>query len=336
VAVRRRRVLQVPVSFIACLSLVMLGVAPVAAASSMSVNIVSSPTLVTRGEPVSYVIELQNTGGNSINHATLEAETPADFTYRRAITTKGTCNTAPAPDPLCDLGQFGAGTPALVVLIFDTSPSSSLGAFDFVVTVHGGEGGNDQPHSAHQDTFTDETETIVLAVNQDFTTHYIVPEGDDITTGGLLGPIALSAANPQGTQATVPATQFGLPASVGETGTEDTLCPAVYAGHCIGQASAVSVGNGVLIEPYLVVQVRFDYAEVGVVNDKKLLIIHWLDDNPFDASLPTTYEEITRICSDATPASAELPCRLPAQRMPDRDTLVTVYMESNGFIKGKG
>ena len=139
-AVPRRRLLQDPVSLITCLSLVLVGVAPVVAASSMSVNIVSSPTLVTRGGPVSYVIELQNTGNNSINHTTLEADTPPGFTYRRALTTKGTCNAAPASDPVCDLGQFSAGTPALVVLIFDTSPSAPLGTFDFVVTVRGGGG----------------------------------------------------------------------------------------------------------------------------------------------------------------------------------------------------
>ena len=34
--------------------------------------------------------------------------------------------------------------------------------------------------------------------------------------------------------------------------------------------------------------------------------------------------------------NAELPCRLPVQRMPDRDWLVTIYMESNGYITGKG
>jgi Domain of unknown function DUF11 len=331
VAVRRRRLLRVPVSLITCLSLVLLGVAPVAGASSMSVNIVSSPTLVTRGEPVSYVIELQNTGSNSINHTTLEADTPTGFTYRRALTTKGSCNAAPAADPLCDLGQFSAGTPALVVLIFDTSPSASLGSFDFVVTVRGGEGGNDQPHAAHLDTFTDKTETIVLAVNQDFTTHYIVPEGDSITTGGLLGAIALSATNPQGTMATVPNTPFGVPAAVSEVGGPDDFCPPAFADDCFGQASAVSVGNGMVLSPYLVVQVRFDYPTIKTLNERRLGIIHWFDPYP-----TAGFEEITRICSDATPTDAELPCRLPVQTMPDRDWLVTIYMESNGYIKGKG
>ena len=96
------------------------------------------------------------------------------------------------------------------------------------MTVRGGEGGNDQPHSAHQDTFTDNTETIVLPVNQDFTTHYIVPEGDDITTGGLLGATALSPTNPQGTLATVPNTPFGVPAAVGETGGPTDFCPPAF------------------------------------------------------------------------------------------------------------
>ena len=70
----------------------------------------------------------------------------------------------------------------------------------------------------------------MLRVDQDFTTHYIVPEGDDITTGGLLGAIALSAANPQGTQATVPNTPFGVPAAVGEVGGPDDHLPAGVRG----------------------------------------------------------------------------------------------------------
>lgn len=330
-AAARRRSLHIPVSLIATLSLVLGGVAPVGAASVMTVNIDSSPTLVTRGEPVSYVISVQNTGSNSINHVTLEADTPNGFTYRRAITTKGTCNASPAADPLCDLGQFGAGAPALVVLIFDTSPTATLGSFDFVVTVRGGEGGNDQPHSSHTDTFTDETETIVLAVNQDFTTHYIVPEGDDITTGGLFSPTALSPTNPQGTLASVPNTPFGVPAAVGEVSSADGFCPPAFAGECVGQASHVSIGNGIILSPYLVVQIRYDFSLVRSLNDNKFSLIHWFDPYP-----TAGFEEIDTTCTDATPSPSELPCRLPVERLPDRDWLVTVFMKSNGFITGRG
>ena len=61
-----------------------------------------------------------------------------------------------------------------------------------------------------------------------------------------------------------------------------------------------------------------------------------IDDDPFDLVPPTDYVEITTICSDATPTSGELPCRLPLQRMLDRDSLVTIFLEHNGFIKGGG
>ncbi|HJT63491.1 MAG TPA: hypothetical protein VJ839_01830, partial [Candidatus Limnocylindria bacterium] len=334
----RTRLPRVVVSLITSLSLLPLGSVPALAASDLAVEIVSSPTQVTRGEPVSYVVQVGNGGGTTVNHVTLEADTPVGFTYQRAITTQGTCNAAPAEDPFCELGQFSPGPGALVVLIFDTSPTMPLGPLldDFMVTARGGEGGNDQPHSAHQDTFTAEAETTVMAASDDFTIHYIVPEGDAITTGGILGGTALSAGNPQGTQATVPATQFGLPAAVGEFGDEDTLCPPEFEGKCFGQASAISVGDGILIEPYLIVQVRFDFGEVGVINDRKLVLFHWIDDDPFDLVPPTTYVEISTICSDATPASTELPCRLPLERMPDRDTLVTIFLEHNGVIKGRG
>ncbi len=91
------------------------------------------------------------------------------------------------------------------------------------------------------------------------------------------------------------------------------------------------MGDGIVLSPHLIVQIRFDYPVIKGVNERKLVLIHWFD------PVPTAgFEEITRICSDATPTDAELPCRLPVQRMPDRDWLVTIFMESNGYITGKG
>ena len=330
-----RRVVRIGTGLIASLSLLLSGGTSALGASRIGVDIVSSPNFVTRGEPVSYVVAVGNTGGNTVNHVTLEAVTPPGFTYMGALTTRGTCNAAPAINSFCTLGQFAPGTPALVVLIFDTAATAPLGNFNFLVTVTGGEGGSDQPHSAHVDTFTDTALTTVLAVNQDLSIHYIVPGGDDITTGGIFGATALSATNPQGTRAQVPGTLFGVPASVAESGGPNDHCPAAFIDQCFGQTSAVSVGNGVILSPYLIVQVRFDSTEVPnrVNNDRKLVIIHWFDPQP---PQNPPYEEITTRCSDATPSASELPCRLPAQRMDDGDWLVTIYMESNGFIKGRG
>lgn len=331
-ATPRRRLLRTGFSLLASLSLVLSGGASALGATVMAVDIVSSPTLVTRGGPVSYVISVGNAGGTTVNHVTLEAVTPPGFTYKRALTTQGMCNAAPAVDPLCALGQYAPGPPSLVVLIFDTAADAPLGDTTFTVTVKAGEGGTDRPHSAHLDTFTAEDVTQVLDVNDDRTIHYIVPEGDDITTGGIFGATALSPTNPQGTLAVVPATPFGLPASVEEIGNAEDQCPAAFTDECFGQTSAISIGNGIILSPYLIVQVRFDYSEAPHgLNDRKLGIIHWFDPYP-DAG----YEEINAICSDATPAAEELPCRLPAQQMQDRDWLVTIYMTSNGFVIGKG
>jgi uncharacterized repeat protein (TIGR01451 family) len=331
-ATPRRRLLRIGLSLLASLSLVLSGGVSAFGATLMAVEIVSTPTFVTRGEQVSYVISVGNTGGTTVNHVTLEAVTPPGFTYMRALTSQGTCNAAPAVDAFCTLGQYAPGPPSLVVLIFDTAADAPLGITEFTVTVEAGEGGSDRPHSAHNDTFTDFDLTTVLAVNDDFSIHYIVPEGDDITTGGVFGATALSAANPQGTRAVVPATPMGLPASVSEVGGPNDNCPAAFIDDCFGQTSVVSVGNGVVLDPYLVVQVRFDDSEVpNGLNDRKLVIIHWFDPYP-----TAGYEEITARCSDTTPAVSELPCRLRAEEMDDGDWLVTIYMESNGFIKGRG
>lgn len=331
-ATPRRRLLRIGVSLLASLSLVLGGGASAFGATVMAVEIVSSPTFVTAGEPVSYVISVGNAGGSTVNHVTLEAVTPAGFTYVRALTSQGTCNAAPAVDPFCTLGQFAPGPASLVVLIFDTAPDAPLGNTTFTVTVRAGEGGSDRPHSAHQDTFTDFDLTTVLAVNDDFSIHYILPEGDDITTGGVFGATSLSPGNPQGTLAVVPATPMGLPASVSELGGPNDNCPAAFIGDCFGQTSVVSVGDGVVLDPYLIVQVRFDDSEVpNGLNDRKLVIMHWFDPYP-----SAGYEEITARCSDTTPAVGELPCRLRAEEMADGDWVVTIYMVSNGFIKGRG
>jgi uncharacterized repeat protein (TIGR01451 family) len=328
----RRPLLRIGLSLLASLSLVLSAAPPTLGLTDMAVEVLSSPNVVTGGKPVSYVISVGNKGSSTVNHATLEAVSPSGLTYVRAITTQGTCNAAPARDPFCTLGQYAPDAPSLVVLIFDTAPTQTEYSFTFEVTVRAGEGPNDQQHSAHDDTFTAPAETTVLEVSDDFTIHYIVPEGDEITTGGVLGATALSPANPQGTQVTVPATPFGLPAWVEES--EDPngdYCPDQYAGKCFGQVSEISVGGGIPLDPYLIVQIRFDDSEVQGLNDRRLVMIHW-----FDPPADPAYEEITTICSDATPAAEELPCRLPAQRMEDRDWLVTIYLESNGFVIGKG
>jgi uncharacterized repeat protein (TIGR01451 family) len=328
----RARLARLSLSLITTLGLLLSGSLPAVAASNITVDIVSSPVQVTRGQPVAYVVQVGNRGPSNVNHVTLEAPTPAGFSYLRAITTKGSCNAAPAPTPICDLGTYRDDAASLVVLIYTTAPSAAIRTFDFTVTVRGGEGGKDQPHSSHTDTFTDTAATTVLATNPNFTVQYIVPEGDDVTTGGIDGAQALSATNPQGTQAFVPATQFGLPASVGEIGGPNTHCPAQFIGSCFGQTSTLSVGDGVAITPYLRVKVRFDRSEVPYgLKEHKLRIIHWFD------GFPTAgFEEITRICSDTTPHANELPCRLRAHRPADGDWVVTIYLTSNGFIKGRG
>jgi hypothetical protein len=324
-----RRPLRVLASGIVILGLLLTSVAPVLAHGiRLRVDILSSPVQVTRGEPISYVVELKNTGFTSLDPVTLKATTPPGFIWRQGLTTQGSCNAAPAPHPSCSLGKLKPGYSAEVVLIFDTAPTAPLGSFEFAVT------GQGKPPWGHLVTVVDKALTTVLAPNPNFVTQYIPPAGDTITTGGVTGGSALSATNPQGTAVVVPGTPFGVPASVGESGGPNDHCPPAFIGRCFGQTSEVLVGNGVVLNPYLMVQVRFDKSEIPWwlwFKLHKISVIHWFD--PF----PTAgFEEITAKCSDATPAQSELPCRLPVQVMPDHDLLITVFMESNGRVKGKG
>jgi hypothetical protein len=324
-----RRPLRVLASGIVIFGLLLGSTAPVLAhGTRLRVDILSSPVQVTRGEPISYVVEVKNTGGTSLDPVTLKASTPPGFTWRQGLTTQGSCNAAPAAHPSCSLGKLKPGYSAEVVLIFDTAATAPLGSFNFAVT------GQGKPYWGYLVTAVDTALTTVLAPNPNFTSQYVAPGGDTVTTGGVTGGTALSATNPQGTAVIVPGTPFGVPASVGESGGPNDQCPPAFIGRCFGQSSQVLVANGATLQPYLKVQVRFDKSEIPWwlwFKLHKISVIHWFDPYP-----TAGFEEITTKCSDSTPAQTELPCRLPVQVMPDHDLLITVFMASNGFVKGKG
>jgi uncharacterized repeat protein (TIGR01451 family) len=330
----RHRLVRVPVVLLTCFSLMLTVGAPVAAhdAPKLTVTVVSSPTSVTRGSPVSYVVKVKNTGWSSIDNVKLDTDAPSGFTFVSAITSKGTCSAATGGEATCSIGKLTAGAQAVLTLVFNTAPTTALGLATFKVSVRSGDGHSSWYWSGT--TVNASATTTVLAVNPNATTHFIVPQGGEITTGGVTGSNSLSSSNPQGTTALVPGTPSGVPASVAEFGGATDRCPAVFIGRCFGQASTVLVANGGVLTPYLRVQVRFDKSEIPWwlwFKLHKITVIHWFDPYP-----TAGFEEISSTCSDSTPAQSELPCRMPVQLMPDHDLLITVFMESNGTIKGKG
>ncbi len=327
----RHRLVRVPAVLITCFSLLLSAGAPVAAHSSpkLTVSVASVPTSVTRGLPASYFVTVKNTSWTAIDNVKLETDAPLGFTFLSATTTKGTCSAAAGGEASCSIGKLNAGAQAQMTLIFNTAPTTALGLATFKVVVKSGSG---YWHSSSGNTVTASVTTTILAVNPNLTTQFIPPPGGEITTGGVVGSSSLSPSNPQGTTAVVPATAMGVPAALSEFGGPNDACPAVYIGRCFGQASTVVVGAGTVLNPYLKVQVRYDKHSIPLwIWEHKLSVIHWFD--PFPSA---GYEEITRICSDSTPYQSELPCRLKSQRLHDWDLLITIFMESNGTIKGKG
>ena len=146
----------------------------------------------------------------------------------------------PAADPLCALGPVQCRNRSPRRPHFDTLSNAALG--DLRLRRHGRGRRRAETTSPIQrmiDTFTDVTETTVLAVNQDFTVPLHRARGrQHHDRRHLLGAAALSAVNPQGTMVQGPRDHLrGCRLRSGKTA--DRGLPSAQRptqGKCIGQA----------------------------------------------------------------------------------------------------
>lgn len=319
-APRRRRTLPV---FLATSLLLVAGVLPAGAADpSIEVTILASqPTQVTQGLPIGYPMVVTNHSTNTVNHVTLSGAlsgaAAAEAMYLGAYPA-GACSDT---EPLCDLGTLASGAGTTVVFLFQAP--TTPGAITFTATVEGGEGPNDNTSASHQDTWTSDVATTVIPASIDATHSYVLRAGGSVSTGI---DAVVSALNPHGTQAIVPTTAMGVEALV-EDSVTGPACPGAIAADCFGQWSYLSIGQGANFpRPGLQVTIRFDYSELpNGMTDKKLRVVQFNDDG--------TSTPITTVCDSAT-SPTNAPCYLPAQKLADRDLLITVWLLHNGNIRG--
>ena len=208
--------------------------APAAAGSGtpdVTATIAQEPVAqITVGEPVRYLTTLFDNGPSTFNHIELTLPLPAGMTTVSASTSAGSCTTR-SSEVDCSIGTLKAGESAQVSVIARTSQTGTFS----VTAFWSGDNDQNDPHD-----FSATTSTTVAARTGDVVNGYVPPSGATFTTDPGTGA---TTENPQVTTATVPATQDGTPASLGEanaSGPSDGCGPGAS---CFGQISTITIGQ---------------------------------------------------------------------------------------------
>jgi uncharacterized repeat protein (TIGR01451 family) len=197
----------------------------------ITATIADEPTTpITVGEPVRYLTTLSDNGPSTFNHIQLRLPLPSGMTAVSASTSMGSCTTRPG-EVDCSIGTLKAGDSVRVSVIARTSQT---GAFS-VTAFWSGDNDQNDPHD-----FQATTSTTVSARTGDVVTGYVPPSGDTLTTDPGSGA---TTDNPQVTTATVPATQDGTPASLGESNASGPSDGCGPSASCFGQISTITIGQ---------------------------------------------------------------------------------------------
>lgn len=332
----RARASRLPARAALVLSLLLTSAMPAAAASpDVSVETTATPTSVTVGHAIGYIVNVANDGGNTLNHVTLTGEIqtqagePSDaFEYLGAFTgsTRAPeCSQPPATDALCDFGQLPANTPAPEITFYYVAPDAAATYF-FVPTAHVSEGGTDSGNASHVDTFPNPPapiETQVLPVEQDRVRGHAILGMRTFTTG----LDTLGTGNPHGTT-------VNIPSAVAEVTVRDLLstdaevqCPAELT-TCFGQGSAIDVGDGGTIAGGIKVTMRWDVSELPKgMTEKKIRIAHLLGGQ--------LWEPVSAQCTFVGGVPQNMPCLDGAPiKLADKDIQATFYLASNRVSRG--
>ena len=310
-------------------------VAPVSGASpDVSVITTATPTSVTVGHAIGYVVNVANDGGTTLNHVTLEGEmqTAAGtatslFAYLGAYAgdvPAVQCSQPPATAAFCDLGQLAARTAAPMITFYYRAPAApNSGIYRFVPTARVGEGGNDSGNASHVDTFPNPPQPIVtevLAENQDFARGHAIQDLRTFTTGLT----TVGALNPHGTTVRLPSANAEVTVADLDPLDPAVVCPEAIEDTCFGWGSALSVPYDGPVPGGIEVTMRWDYTELpSGMTAKKLRVAHLLGNGEF--------VQVKGMCSDGAP----MPCFTVApHKLADRDIQATFLLPSNRVTRG--
>lgn len=316
--------------------LLLTTVAPVSGASpKVSVVTTATPTSVTVGHAIGYVVNVSNDSTNTLNHVTLEGEmqTPdgsptALFTYLGAYTgdqRAPECTQPPASAAFCDFGQLAANTPAPEITFYYRAPAApNDGTYQFLPVVRVGEGGNDSGNASHVDTFPNPLVPIVtdvLAAQQDFVRGHAIQDLRNFTTGLL----SLGRSNPHGTTVRLPSANAEVTVADLNPNHPDVACPAAISATCFGWGSSITVPyEGGLVPGGIEVTMRWDYSQLpSGMTTRKLRVAHLLGNGE--------YQQVQGLCSQGAP----LPCFTVAPfKLADKDIQASFLLASNRITRG--
>jgi hypothetical protein len=321
-------------------------VTPAAAVDRVTFSTTSSPLNVTVSKPVAYPVTITNTGGSTINHITLTGHIDPVFELLFATPTDA-CSENADGDPVCEFDQLAAGQPAPQVIFYylvpdDVTDEVNGDAYVFTATATVGEGPNDNPNAAHEDTYVSAgVTTIVKSLNQDLVSGHAVPGIETFSTGGIDcagaglpatcndGLAVLGTTNRHGTSVTVPEIAEVIVQDVAPANT----CPATIT-TCFGAGSKLSVAGGLPIADGIEVTMRWDITELpSGMTWQKLNVIHLFDvpTNIDDDAELETFALITDACADADDRHC---FTVEPFKLGDKDIQATFLLPFNGVSKG--
>jgi hypothetical protein len=330
------RASHLPTRAALALALLLTTAIPAAAASpDVSVVTTATPTSVTVGHAIGYIVNVANDGGNTLNHVTLMGEIqtsagdPSDaFEYLGAFTDgvrASQCTQPPATDAFCDFGQLAANTPAPKITFYYVAPTAA-DTYQFVPSAHVSEGGTDSGNASHVDTFPDPLVPIVtqvLPVEQDRVRGHAILDMRTFTTG----LDTLGTGNPHGTTVLIPSATAEVTVRDLPSGNSEVTCPTVLT-TCFGQGSAIDVGDGGTIAGGIKVTMRWDVSELPKgMTEKKIRIAHLLGGQAFEA--------VEAQCVFVGGVPQNMPCLDGAPvKLADKDIQATFYLASNRVSRG--
>ena len=327
-------------------ALLLVLVTPASAADRITFSTSSSPLNVTVSRPVAYPVTVTNSGGSTINHITLTGHIDPAFDLLFATPTDA-CSENDDGDPVCEFDQLPAGQPAPQVIFYylvpdDVTDEINGDSYVFTATATVGEGPNDNPNAAHQDTYVSAgVTTIVKSLNQDLVSGHAVPGIQTFSTGGIDcagaglpatcndGLAVLGTTNKHGTSITVPQ----IAEVIVEDVTPGAACPATIT-TCFGAGSKLSVANGLPIADGIEVTMRWDVSELSNgMTARKLNVIHIFDQptNIDDDAELETFALITDACADADDRHC---FTVEPFKLGDKDIQATFLLPFNGVSKG--
>ena len=319
--------------------MLLTSIIPVSAASpSVSVVTTASPTSVTIGNAIGYIVNVANDGGNTLNHVTLSGEirTPAgqlsaDFEYLGAFTGASRapeCSQPPAADAFCDFGQLSANTPAPEITFYYEAPSTA-GTWNFFPIARVSEGAGDNDNASHVDTFPN---PLVPIVTQVLPVSVDLARGHAILSGGAYrtfttGLDALTSSNPHGTRVTIPSANAEVTVRDLPANNPLAACPSQLT-TCFGQGSAIDVGDGGIVPGGIEVTMRWDFSELPKgMTPQKLRVAHLLT--------ATTFEQVTGSCVFVAGVPTNMPCFTVAPfKLADKDIQATFWLAWNRVSRG--